>query len=385
MRQARKRPKTAQFAYITITPDVLADPSASIGRRPVALGTRSRDNPLPCRSFGRRSNGVLKPETAIMINGGVLSSEDDVPGQASWPVGLRSHLVCQSIGVRATQAEAVELAFRHGFDAVEARIDHLVSITGDAVDALVGTLAERRLTFGGAGLPVDFHGDEEAFRSDLVHLTAVASRLRRAGLELFWSWLAPCHDMWPFHVHLEQHVRRLRLVADVLDGEGFRLGLEYLGPKSLRTGWRHPFIHTLSQTLDLITAVGRPCLGVVLDSFHWYAACESADDLRAMPHGSVVAIDLSDAPAGIPPDGQRDDVRELPCATGVIDVAAFLRAAVSRAAGPVPVRAEPFNAALNALPAEQAVALAADSLRRARALLGEAGGRQRDAGLERSL
>ena len=37
-----------------------------------------------------------------------------------------------------------------------------------------------------------------------------------------------------------------------------------------------------------------------------------------------MSVDLNDAPAGIPVDEQVDNKRELPAATGVIDVKAFL-------------------------------------------------------------
>ena len=41
-----------------------------------------------------------------------------------------------------------------------------------------------------------------------------------------------------------------------------------------------------------------------------------------------MACDLNDAPAGIPIDEQKDNTRDLPCATGVIDLKAFLGALV---------------------------------------------------------
>ena len=205
---------------------------------------------------------------------------------------FRSHLVCGSIGIRATQKEAIELAHRWGFDAVEARTEYLASLDVAALDVVAADLAAREMSFGWASLPVDFHRDEALFRRDLQRLPSIASRLRRAGVRLFSTSLAPCHDVWQFDFHFELHVRRLTLVADILEREGLRLGLEYLAPQTLRAESSQPFVHTAAQTADLLDAIGRRSLGIMLDSFHWYTACETADDLLALPLGSVLAVDL---------------------------------------------------------------------------------------------
>ncbi len=42
----------------------------------------------------------------------------------------------------------------------------------------------------------------------------------------------------------------------------------------------------------------------------------------------MLCCDLNDAPAGVLIDEQKDNTRELPCATGVIDLKVFLGALV---------------------------------------------------------
>jgi sugar phosphate isomerase/epimerase len=81
-----------------------------------------------------------------------------------------------------------------------------------------------------------------------------------------------------------------------------------------------------------------------------------------------VACDLNDAPAGLAVDEQMDLRRELPAATGVIDVQTFLQALV-QIGYDGPVRAEPFNEALNAMDNEAAVTATADAMRKAFALV----------------
>lgn len=125
----------------------------------------------------------------------------------------------------------------------------------------------------------------------------------------------------------------------------------------------------MAETRELIDAIGVKGVGLVLDSWHWYLAGDSVEDIRALRNEDVVAVDLNDAPAGLPKDEQVDNARELPVATGVIPAADFLGALVAIGYDG-PVRAEPFNKALNAVPKEEAVAATAASMKKAFALLG---------------
>ena len=110
--------------------------------------------------------------------------------------------------------------------------------------------------------------------------------------------------------------------------------------------------------------IGTGNVGLVLDSWHWYHAGDVAADIAALGNGDVVAVDLNDAPSGVPKEQMVDSARELPLATGVIDVAPFLGALIAIGYDG-PVRAEPFNEALRKLPREEAVAATAQAMKRA--------------------
>ena len=118
----------------------------------------------------------------------------------------------------------------------------------------------------------------------------------------------------------------------------------------------------------MIAEIGHDNVGLVLDSWHWYTAGDTAEDLRGLSNRDVVACDLNDAPRSIPVDQQRDGVRELPGATGVIDLRAFL-GALAAIGYDGPVRAEPFNATLRTLPPEAAVAATAKAMKQAFSLI----------------
>ena len=142
-----------------------------------------------------------------------------------------------------------------------------------------------------------------------------------------------------------------------------------MGTKTSRDRARFQFIHTMVEMKELIAEIGTGNVGVVLDSWHWTLAGDTEADLLTLRNEDIVAVDLNDAPAGIPTDQQRDGQRELPCATGVIDVAAFLKA-LDRLGYDGPVRCEPFNKPLNDLDNQAACAATIAALKKAVACLG---------------
>ncbi|MCX5636327.1 MAG: sugar phosphate isomerase/epimerase, partial [Planctomycetota bacterium] len=83
----------------------------------------------------------------------------------------------------------------------------------------------------------------------------------------------------------------------------------------------------------------------------------------------VVTADLCDAPAGIRREQMPDSPRKLPCTTGVIDVAAFLRGLV-KIGYDGPVGTEPFDKSLSEMSAEEAMTTATAAMKKAFALIG---------------
>lgn len=282
---------------------------------------------------------------------------------------MKMELDCGSIGVKAAPPEAVAYAARYGFEAVSADAGWLARAPGPERESLIEQMREANLVWGHAGLPVEFRRGEEEFQKGLRELPERARALQSAGASRVTTWLSPTSDELTYLENFRLHVRRLRQVATILADHGCRLGLEYVGPKTSWTARRFPFIHTLREARELIAEIGQPNVGLVLDCWHWYTAGETAADLRTLRAADIISIDLSDAPAGRARDEQRDLERELPLATGVIPLAEFL-STLNRLGCDAPARCEPFNAALRAMPAEQALAVTAAAMRKAFALIG---------------
>ncbi|MSU62251.1 MAG: sugar phosphate isomerase/epimerase [Pedosphaera sp.] len=269
-----------------------------------------------------------------------------------------------SIGVSANQREAIDLAARHGFDAVEPFGGQLASLSMDQIAEVVGDLKQKKLVWGAAGLPVEFRQDDTKFREGMKTLPKIAASLRTAGVNRVGTWLSPSHASLTYLCNFKQHAERLREVARVLADHGQRLGLEYVGTQTLRNNRKYPFIHTMAEMKELIAEIGTGNVGFVLDSWHWWTAGDTVDDLLTLKNADVVSVDLNDAPMGVPKDQQIDGKRGLPLATGVIEVGGFLNA-LRQISYDGPVRAEPFNKPLNDLDNDAACAVTIAAMRKA--------------------
>ena len=248
-------------------------------------------------------------------------------------------------------------------------IGYLKSLAESQLVELREDLKAKKLVWGAAGLSVNFRGGDEPFQNGLKGLADEAKALQNAGASRVGTWITPGHNSLTYLANFKQHAARLGEVAKVLRDHGVRLGLEYVAPKTSWTTMRYPFIHTMAEMRELIAAINQPNIGLVLDSWHWYTAHETAADLLRLKGSDVICCDLNDAPAGIPIDQQKDLVRDLPCATGVIDLKSFLTALV-KIGYDGPIRAEPFKAELRHLPPDEAVDLTSKAMDRAFALVG---------------
>lgn len=280
---------------------------------------------------------------------------------------MYSNLSLGALGLSADFPTAVDLATRHGFGGVDADVAFLREL-GDAsaIGEYAGSVSERGLRWGVAGLPVDLNATAGEFATQLVELPATLSVLNAAGIGSVGTWLRPMHDDLSYRRNWVRHAGRLSLVSEVLADHGIRLGLEYVGPKTFWSTERFPFVHSLAETRELIADAGASNIGLILDSYHWYTAGESAADLHGLTDADIVSVDINDARADRERDEQLDLDRRLPGSTGVIDLQGFMDGV--RAAGySGPVKVEPFMASLAEQPIDDVLA---DVSKRAAAAIG---------------
>lgn len=267
-----------------------------------------------------------------------------------------SNLSAGALGLSIDHTQAIDLAVKHGFGGVDPDLGYFRDLgSATAIGEHAAAVRERGLRWGIAGLPVPLTAPAEEFRAALADLPGTLALLTAAGVTSVGTWIRPMHDDLSYRRNWVLHVSRLHLVADLLADAGLRLGLEYIGPKTFWSTERFPFIHSIGEALELIADVGRPNIGLILDTYHWYTAGESAIDLVGLTDADIVSVDINDARDDRQRDEQQDLDRRLPGSTGVIDLAGFMDAV--RAAGySGPVKVEPFMKSLAEQPVDDVLA-----------------------------
>ena len=273
------------------------------------------------------------------------------------------------IGVNADQLQQINLAYKYGFESVAASPGYLGKLSADQLQALQDDMKEKKLSFGLGMINIEFRKSEEIFRNSLSALPASCAALQRAGVTRAMTWIMSNHPELNYLQNFRQHAVRLREIAGVLKDYNIRFGLEYVGPKSIWSAGKFPFIHTMAELKELIAAIGQTNVGIHLDTAHWFTAGESVDDILSLSNREVVGCDLNDALKGYSPiEDQPGYQRELPAATGVIDTKGFLEALIMIGYDGF-VQAEPFNDALNKLDNDAAVQKTAAAMKKAFALI----------------
>ncbi len=292
---------------------------------------------------------------AMVIPGGTFFAGQKKPK-------FRMSLNPGMIGAIYSQEELVEVAAKYGFKAITPIPSSLGAMDDAQLARLLDRMKQVDITWESTNLPVDFRVDEARYREDLLVLPQTAKIVERAGGSRMNTWIMPTHATHTYLENFRQHTRRLREAAIVLGHHGIRLGLEYVGPKTLMARDKFSFIRTMAEAKELIGAIDEPNVGLVLDSFHWYCAGETQADILTLKADDVVTVDLNDARTGLERDQQIDGRRELPLATGVIPLAEFLQGLVDIGYDG-PIRAEPFNQALRDMDDDDAVQATYDAMR----------------------
>ena len=271
-----------------------------------------------------------------------------------------------SIGIKADQGRSIELAAKYGFESVQPFGPQLLN---EGVGRYVEALQSNNLKWAAARLSLSLRGDEDTYSSALAKLPQEAKALNQAGVTRVGTAISSSSDTLNYLENFKLTSRRLRETASVLEDHGLRLGLEYLGTKRLWTARRHAFVHSMKECQQLIAEAGKLNVGLVIDSWHWWTARDTIDDIMKLSNSEIVSADLNDAPRGIERELQYDNQRELPATTGMIDAKAFLGAFV-KIGYDGPIRAEPFNKRLDDMDDEQASETTAAAMKKAFALVG---------------
>ncbi|UCG47581.1 MAG: sugar phosphate isomerase/epimerase [Phycisphaerales bacterium] len=272
------------------------------------------------------------------------------------------------VGLRVSQLEAVKLAAEYGYGSVTPMTRELGRYSDAELEKLKAEMKAGGITWGATGMGPFFDPADAKFDQRLTEIRKTAGVFKRAGVTRCFTWTMSSSRDLTYRANFRLHVRRISQVGKILGDHGVRFGIEYLGTSALAVRQKFPFIRTSAETKELLAEVGLSNVGLALDSWHWFQAGETEHDILKLAASDVITADICDAPAGIDRRQMPDSPRRLPCATGVIDVKAFLRGLV-RIGYDGPVGTEPFDRSLRTMSTADAMKTATDAMKKAFALI----------------
>jgi sugar phosphate isomerase/epimerase len=235
----------------------------------------------------------------------------------------------------------VSLAKKYGFGGVEFLPQQFDSVE-QAKEA--GELMNKlSLQWGLFPLPCDFSNvSDEEFEEGISKLKKVLPLVKAAGCKRAYNHIWPGSNSKPYEENFMWHVEKLKVLVELLGSYDVKLGLEFIGAKTLRDSFKYPFIFNIHQALELANAVS-PDLGIIIDCFHLYTSGGKAEDILAVGSGDrIVNVHANDAFPGRAREEQQDLERQLPMTTGIVDIDGILKV-LKQLEYDGPVICEPFQ------------------------------------------
>lgn len=117
---------------------------------------------------------------------------------------------------------------------------------------------------------------------------------------------------------------RTAMLAERAEPHGIAIGLEFLGLRTFRLEEPHAFINNVPDTIEMLRETGRPNVGLILDSFHYFTSGGDLAQIRSLLASDIVHLHVNDAPhADV---NTLEDTQRLLPGKGVIDLTGWFKA-----------------------------------------------------------
>ena len=275
---------------------------------------------------------------------------------------MKISLMPGTVGINVNTYELLDLAIKNKFESIYPLINDLKKMSTMELSDYLDKMVSNSISFDVSILPVDFSQTDSVFNNGIKVLKDYCKVMRKIDSVGFCRWIMPTSNNLTYLKNFKIHKERLKECAKIIGDNDMKLGLEFVGPKTLMARDQFSFIRTINELRELISEIDERNVGYQLDTFHLYCANHSIEDLRFLNKDDIIMCQLNDAVKGRTRDEQIDLERNLPGKTGLIDTAPFLNF-LQEVGYDRTVSAEPFNKDLNKMNNEEAAKTTYDSIK----------------------
>jgi 2-keto-myo-inositol isomerase len=219
---------------------------------------------------------------------------------------------------KSTLETDLQFCEQYGYDLIEIRLDKLkdylkIHQVSDLV-AFFKSAAIKPYAFN-ALENITFRGpdDYRQIKDDLKFLCEIGAKINCKQIVVVPSFDIGAYTRTQIK---EESVRVLHELADHAEKYGMKLAYEFVG-------YPNCSVNTFGQTYEIVKAVNRDSVGMVLDCFHFYAMGSRIEDLKLADPQKIFIFHIDDA-EDLPIGALRDEQRLWP-GDGVIDLDAILK------------------------------------------------------------
>ena len=218
----------------------------------------------------------------------------------------------------STLEKDLELCEKHGYELIEIRLDKLKDyLKTHSVEELAEFFEKSRIKpYAFNALEFITFRDEAGYRQikeDLIFLCQVGEKINCKKIVVVPTFDIGQNTKTQIK---DESVRALNELADIASRYGVKLAYEFVGYPSCS-------VNTFGQTYEIIKAVDREDVGLVLDCFHFHAMNSRIEDLEQADSKKIFIFHIDDS-EDLPAGALRDNNRLWP-GEGAIDLPLILK------------------------------------------------------------
>ncbi len=222
-------------------------------------------------------------------------------------------------------AEMLALAKRFGLPGVDASFGAVRALVEETSPASVRDLfaAHGALPAFMGFIPAGIFSPEAEFMQSLDQFSENCAVAESVGCRRTGSYFP---NRMPLPPDEARRILRDRTgtLAERAEPHGIAIGLEFLGLRTFRLDEPHAFINNVPDTITMLRETGRPNVGLILDSFHYFTSGGDLSQIRSLRAQDIVHLHVNDAPHADVMSLEDTD-RVLP-GRGVIDLVGWFQA-----------------------------------------------------------
>lgn len=260
----------------------------------------------------------------------------------------------EAININRILIEKLRLAKIGNFEGMDISVLEFIDFSKN-ITKIKSLFESFDIKIGGWSLPFNIGDKEEKFNIGFEKLKDYLKLAKEISAFRVYTYFLPFSDEIPFKENYILHKERTKKICQLMEKYNCKLGIEFIGTKSLRKNHKYEFIWNFEQMMEFIEDIKIENLGVVLDSWHLYSSNGKLENIKNLKKEKIIYVHVNDAPL-ISKEELKDNERFLPGETGVIDIVKFLKV-LKETGYDGPVTPEPFNKRVNEFPDEIAVRL----------------------------